>query len=143
MTSAGAIKHSGEVVRIEGSTVYVKMTVSSACGSCQARVVCGAAETAEKIVEVEDSQAADYKVGDKVEVALQKRSMGVRSVVLAYLIPLVVLSVLLLGGVTIGVEEGIAALIAILGVGCYYVVLYMSRNKIGKTVKFIITKQTK
>ena len=143
MTSAGAIKHSGEVIRIDGSTIYVKMTVSSACGSCQARMVCGASESADKVVEVESSDAANYQVGDKVEVALQKRSMGVRSVVLAYLIPLIVLSVVLFCSVMAGVEEGIAALIAILGVGCYYVALYMSRNKIGKTVKFIITKQTK
>ncbi len=143
MTSAGAIRHSGEVIRIDGSTIYVKMTVSSACGSCQARMVCGASESADKVVEVESSDAANYQVGDKVEVALQKRSMGVRSVVLAYLIPLIVLSVVLFCSVMAGVEEGIAALIAILGVGCYYVALYMSRNKIGKTVKFIITKQTK
>lgn len=143
MTSAGVIKHSGEVIRIDGSTIYVKMTVSSACGSCQARMVCGASESADKVVEVESSDAANYQVGDKVEVALQKRSMGVRSVVLAYLIPLIVLSVVLFCSVMAGVEEGIAALIAILGVGCYYVALYMSRNKIGKTVKFIITKQTK
>ncbi|MBR6760035.1 MAG: SoxR reducing system RseC family protein [Alistipes sp.] len=143
MTSAGAIKHSGEVIRIDGSTIYVKMTVSSACGSCQARMVCGASESADKVVEVESSDAANYQVGDKVEVALQKRSMGVRSVVLAYLIPLIVLSAVLFCSVMAGVEEGIAALIAILGVGCYYVALYMSRNKIGKTVKFIITKQTK
>ena len=143
MTSAGAIKHSGEVIRIDGSTIYVKMTVSSACGSCQARMVCGASESADKVVEVESSDAANYQVGDKVEVALQKRSMGVRSVVLAYLIPLIVLSAVLFCSVMAGVEEGIAALIAILGVGCYYFALYMSRNKIGKTVKFIITKQTK
>lgn len=143
MTSAGVIKHSGEVIRIDGSTIYVKMTVSSACGSCQARMVCGASESADKVVEVESSDAANYQVGDKVEVALQKRSMGVRSVVLAYLIPLIVLSAVLFCSVMAGVEEGIAALIAILGVGCYYVALYMSRNKIGKTVKFIITKQTK
>ena len=143
MTSAGVIKHSGEVIRIEGSTIYVKMTVSSACGSCQARMVCGASESADKVVEVDSSDAANYQVGDKVEVALQKRSMGVRSVVLAYLIPLIVLSAVLFCSVMAGVEEGIAALIAILGVGGYYVALYMSRNKIGKTVKFIITKQTK
>ena len=143
MTSAGAIKHSGEVIRIEGSTILVKMTVSSACGSCQARMVCGASESADKVVEVESPDAAMFQVGDKVEVALQKRSMGVRSVVLAYLMPLIVLSVVLFGGIMAGVEQGLAALIAILGVGCYYLGLYMLRNKIGKTVKFIITKQTK
>ncbi len=143
MTSTGIIKHSGEVIRIEGSTVYVKMTVISACGSCQARMVCGASESTEKVVEVVSSQSSEFKVGDKVEVALGKRSMGVRSVVLAYLIPLLVLSLLLVVAIQIGINEGIAALSAILGVGCYYLVLYPFRNIVGKTVKFIITKQTK
>ncbi len=143
MTSTGVIKHSGEVISIEGPTVYVKMTVSSACGSCQARMVCGASESAEKIVEVESSQSSEFKVGDKVEVALGKRSMGVRSVVLAYLIPLLVLGLLLVGAIQTGIDEGIAALVAILGVGCYYLMLYLLRNRVGKTVKFIITKQTK
>lgn len=143
MTSTGIIKHSGEVIRIEGSTVYVKMTVSSACGTCQARMVCGASESTEKVVEVVSSQSSEFKVGDKVEVALGKRSMGVRSVVLAYLIPLLVLGLLLVVAIQIGINEGIAALSAILGVGCYYLVLYLFRNRVGKTVKFIITKQTK
>ena len=143
MTSAGVIKHSGVVVRIEGDKIFVKMTVGSACGSCQARMVCGASESVEKIVEVENPMASEYHVGEEVEVALQKRSMGIKSVVVAYLIPLLVLSVILFGSVFFGVGEGIAAFASLVAVGGYYILLYILRDKIGKTVKFIITKQTK
>ncbi len=140
MSGAGAIKHSGEVVRIEGSTVYVKMTVGSACGSCQARAVCGASELSEKIVEVKTSAASDYKVGDMVQVALLSRSMGVMSVVMAYVIPLVVLCGVLFGAIAIGLGEGLAAIVALVGVAIYYGVLYLLRDRVGKSIKFIITK---
>lgn len=140
---AGAIKHSGEVIRVEGSKVYVRMTVGSACGSCHARAVCGAGESADKVVEVDGVVASDYQVGEIVEVALQQRSMGVRSVVYAYVIPLLVLCVLLFVPVAMGLGEGVAALMALVGVVCYYLLLYILRNRIGKTIKFIIIKQTK
>ena len=143
MTSAGVIKHSGVVVRIEGDRIFVKMTVGSACGSCQARMVCGASDSKEKIVEVESPVASEYHIGEEVEVALQKRSMGIKSVVVAYLIPLLVLGVILFGSILVGAGEGIAALASLVAVGVYYALLYILRDKIGKTVKFIITKQTK
>lgn len=143
MSGAGAIKHSGEVIRIDGSTVYVKMVVGSACGSCQARAVCGASEMSEKIVEVETSSASEYEVGDIVQVALYSRSMGVRSVVLAYVIPIIILCAGLFGGIAAGMCEGLAAIAAIGGVAIYYAALYLLRDRVGKTIKFIITKQTK
>ena len=140
---AGAIKHSGEVIRVEKSVVYVKMTVGSACASCHARTVCGAGESAEKVVAVHTATAADYQVGDSVEVALQQRSMGIKSVVLAYVVPLIVLCAVLLGAVAAGVDQGLAALLSLVGVACYYAVLYLLRGRMENTIKFIITKQTK
>ena len=140
MSSSEAIKHSGEVIQIEADRVYVRMTVGSACGSCSARVVCGASEIKDKIVEVKTEQARDYNVGDKVEVALQSRSMGVKSVVAAYVIPLFVLCCVLFGAVAMGLNEGLSALSALGGVAIYYVMLYLLRGKISKEIKFIIIK---
>ncbi|UKI17899.1 MAG: SoxR reducing system RseC family protein [Bacteroidales bacterium] len=81
------IKHRGEVIRTEGMTVYVRMKVESACSACHARRVCGVGESADKVVEVETPSAAEYRAGDEVEVALQRRGMGAESVVLAYVAP--------------------------------------------------------
>ena len=67
------IKHRGEVIRTEGMTVYVRMKVESACSACHARRVCGVGESADKVVEVETPSAAEYRAGDEVEVALQRR----------------------------------------------------------------------
>lgn len=138
-----AVKHCGEVVRIDGHSVFVRMTVNSACSACHAKGVCGAAEQTDKIVEVETIDASDYKVGDSVEVALMQRDMGSKSVVLAYVVPFFVLAAVLVGAILAGASEGMAALSALVGVALWYVVLYMLRDKIKNKIKFIIIKQTK
>lgn len=140
MSSAEAIKHSGEVIRIDADCVYVRMIVGSACGNCHARMVCGASEMQEKVVKVHSSEAEKYHIGEAVEVALQNRSMGVKSVVAAYVIPLFVLCGVLFGAVAAGLAEGLSALLALCGVALYYVVLYLLRAKMEKEIKFIIIK---
>ena len=119
------------------------MKVESACSACHARRVCGVGESADKVVEVETPSAAEYRAGDEVEVALQRRGMGAESVVLAYVAPFFVLMVLLVALVSAGAGEGTAAAAAIGGVVLYYGVLYLLRDKIRKKIKFTITKLTK
>lgn len=141
--SGAEVKHCGEVVRVQGARVVVRMTVNGACGSCQARSVCGAGESAERIVEVETDRAAEFVVGDEVEVALRSNSMGTRSVALAYVAPFFVLAVSLAGLTAAGVGEGAAAAGALGGAAVYYALLYALRDRIGKSIKFTITKITK
>ena len=138
-----AVKHCGEVVRIDGCSVFVRMTVNSACSACHAKGVCGAAEQTDKIVEVETFDASDYKVGDSVEVALMQRDMGSKSVVLAYVVPFFVLAAVLVCTILAGASEGVAAMAALAGVALWYGVLYLLRDKIKNRIKFIIIKQTK
>lgn len=137
------IKHSGEVVRIEQDRVYVRMTVNSACSGCHAKAVCGVDESKEKVVEVENIEAADYYIGESVEVALQSVSMGAKAVVLTYVVPFFVLVIALVGAVVLGLGEGSAVVAALSGVAVYYLLLYVLRHKIKNTIKFIIIKQTK
>ena len=137
------IKNSGEVVGICGNTVKVRLTVSSACSGCHAKAVCGVDESAEKIVEISGVEAAEYSVGEVVEVALQSNSMGAMAVVLTYVVPFFVLALVLVVASAMGLGEGIAALAALGSVVVYYLVLYLVRERVKKTIKFIITKQTK
>ena len=138
-----AVKHCGEVVRIEGYSVFVRMTVNSACSGCHAKAVCGVSESTEKIVEVETMLASDFQIGESVEVALLDNSMGTKSVVLAYVVPFFVLKAVLLGALALGASEGVAVLAAIGGVVVYYTALHLLRDKVKSKIKFIIIKQTK
>lgn len=138
-----AVKHCGEIVRIEGGSVYVRMTVNSACAGCHAKAVCGVSESTDKIVEVECASTAEYNIGESVEVALMSDNMGAKSVVLAYVVPFFVLTLMLVGTLAMGMSEGVAVLAAIGGVALYYVVLHLLRDKVKNKIKFIIIKQTK
>ena len=111
-----AVKHTGEVIRIQGDVVAVRMTVNSACSACHAKGVCGASEQTDKIVEVETTDASFFEVGESVEVALMQRDMGSKSVILAYVVPFFVLTLALVGALLIGASEGVAVLAAIAGV---------------------------
>ena len=134
------VKHTGEIVRKQGNTVYVKMTVNSACSECHARGVCGVDESKEKIVEVECTSAEEYNIGEKVEVALQSGSMGAKSVVLAYVVPFFLLTVALVLAIVVGASEGMAVVISLVCVAAYYLVLYFMQDRIKNNIKFKIIK---
>ena len=141
--SVANIKHCGEVVRVADDKVWVRMTVNSACSGCHARVVCGVDESKDKIVEVATSDAVSYSVGESVEVALESRSVGAKSVFLAYVVPFFVLTLMLVGSILLGASEGVAVLAALGGVAVYYLLLHLLNDKVKDTIKFIIIKQTK
>lgn len=141
--AATPIKHAGEVIGVEGNKVIVRMSVNSACSGCHAKAVCGVNESKDKIIEVVTLAASEYAVGDSVEVALRQRSMGVTSVMLAYVIPFFVLSLLLYGVSALGGSDEMAALSALAGVGLYYIGLWLVRDRVRNKIEFTITKQTK
>lgn len=134
------VKHTGEIVRKQGNTVYVKMTVNSACSECHARGVCGVDESKEKIVEVECASVEEYNIGEKVEVALQSGSMGAKSVVLAYVVPFFLLTAALVLAIVVGASEGMAVVISLVCVAAYYLVLYFMQDRIKNNIKFKIIK---
>ena len=130
-------------MRIERNVVYVKMTVNSACSGCHAKAVCGVGESEDKVVEVETSLASEYNIGERVEVALQSDTMGAKAVILTYVVPFFVLSLLLVAAVVGGLGEGLAVVVALAGVVVYYGVLYLMRDKIKNRIKFTIIRQAK
>lgn len=133
------IQHSGTVLRVEGKTVFVRITSRSACGSCAARAACGLAEAAEKVIEVETANATDYNAGDAVLVGVRKR-IGGKAVMLAYVGALAVLLVTLVGATLLGVHEGLAVVMTLVAVALYYGVLRLLRRQIENTIQFTITQ---
>ena len=84
------IEHSGVVKRVDAERVCVEITAHGACGGCKAREACGLGETGQKIVEIRTPAAATYRPGDRVTVAITRRT-GAVAVLLAYVVPFVVL----------------------------------------------------
>ncbi|MFI3264321.1 MAG: SoxR reducing system RseC family protein [Rikenellaceae bacterium] len=129
--------HSGKVLSIEGKYIRVGFQTSGACGGCSARSKCGMVDSSTREVLVALREGESYSIGDNVEVAISYQ-IGVMSVIVAYIIPLIILIGTLSGAIFFNVEEGVAALISLATVAIYYVVVYLCRSKLDKQIKFTI-----
>ncbi len=133
------ISHTGKVVEINPEFTSVEIVSMSACGECHAKNFCGVADEKVKIIMVPTDPYGDYEVGDEVMVLL-KRTMGWKGVWLGYVIPLVILLILLLSLSSVSDSELVAGLGAIAGVGVYYLILALFRNRLAKDFVFYIKK---
>ena len=135
-----AIQHRGIVERIDGDKVFVKVERGTACQSCHAKGMCGE-QGSERIIEVSTPYASSFELGERVVVALLKNRMGYSSVIWAYVLPLVLLMVVLLGSNALGASEGLSALLSIVSIVIYYVVLYIMRRRFDRMIEFTIIKE--
>ena len=137
---ADIIKHRGVVEKVDGSHVVVRIVQTSACSACSAKGLCNASESKEKQIDIYGVQGS-YQIGDKV-VVCGTTSMGMRAVLLAFGVPLLVLLLALF--VTMRVTDGdalLSALVALLAVTPYYLVIYLRKDKLDKSFSFTIEKQ--
>ena len=131
-----AIEHSGIVTQISEQYIQVSIVQQSACSSCHAKGMCSAAESKEKIIEVENRNY-NVREGDTVTLA-GDRAIGLRAVLLAFAIPVLLMLVVLLVVNFLGVTEIIAAFIAMGIVTVYYIILSLFKNKIRNKFQFRI-----
>lgn len=70
-----------------------------------------------------------------------RTQMGLLAVLLCYALPAVVLVTVLTVAVTLGMAEGLAALVSLLSVAVYYGVIWFFRDKLAQKISFIIYKE--
>ncbi|MFI3317148.1 MAG: SoxR reducing system RseC family protein [Rikenellaceae bacterium] len=131
--------HSGKVLSINGRKVRVEFSSQGACAGCQASAKCGMVDSSKREVEVVIGPDESYAVGQDVEVAIGYQ-MGIMSVIVAYVIPLIILIGVLCGATFIGLGEGLAALVTLISIAIYFVIVYIFRSKLDKQIKFTIEK---
>lgn len=129
--------HSGKVLSVEGRKVRVGFESRGACGGCSARAKCGMVDSSTREVEVELREGESYSIGEQVNVAISYQ-MGIMSVVVAYVIPIIILLVVLTALLSFGVTEGLSALISLAAIAVYYIFVYAFRSKLDKQIKFTI-----
>ena len=140
MAKKNEIVHSGKIIEITPDFTSVEITVSSACASCHAKSLCGMSEEQDKVIMLPTDPYATYNVGDEVQVCT-KMSMGLKAAWISYVIPLAVLMALILILTSVGVNEFISAGAAIAGVGLYYFVIWLLRDKLNNEFVFYIKNQ--
>ena len=156
------IKHDGIIIALNGDgTARVRIVQTSACAACKAKAMCASAESKEKEMDVvllnqeQGTRNKDkilttdetnvtslgsllltpevYKVGDTVEVMVQ-RKMGWKAVVLAYLLPFfVMLAVVAVGS---GIGEEVIGTVALCAMAVYYIVLGLFKDKLQREFSF-------
>jgi sigma-E factor negative regulatory protein RseC len=131
------ISHQGVVDSIDGQNVIVRITQSSACGGCQARNICHAAESKDKMVEVVCANAENLKVGQSVTVA-GAESLGIKAVVFAFGLPLLLLMAALITTLRLTADEKVSALVSLGILVPYYIALLLMRNRIKRDFIFRI-----
>ncbi len=137
MSSTDTIEHSGTVQSIEGKYVNVRIVSHPSCVGCASSGVCEVSENEEKVIQVLNS--GDVKTGDKVMVVMES-SLGFRALFIGYLLPFLVVLFLLVLLTSLSVPELTAGLVSLLSLVPYYIVVYLSREKIRKRFSFTIKK---
>ena len=131
------IEHSGIVTHIGKQYIQVSIVQQSACSACHANKMCLAAESKEKIIEVEND---NYNVheGDTVTL-IGDRAMGFSAVLWAFVVPLLLILFTLLIADFLKITEILAASITAGIIAVYYLILYFFKDKFRNKFKFRIT----
>lgn len=135
------ITHKAKVIDMTPDFTTIEIMVSSACSECHAKGLCGVSESEEKVISLPTDPYATYNVGDEVILAT-KKSMGFKAVWISYVIPLAVLMILILSLLSIfedvQCKETIAGLGSLAGVGVYYFVIWLLRDRLKNEFVFYI-----
>ena len=132
------IDHEGIIDHIDGDVAHVKIDSQSACSSCHAKGVCGAADQSEKFLDV-PLHGGFYRVGELVNVQVAK-NLGFKAVLLGYFVPFLLVMAVLIGLTLLELSESRAGLFSLLSIVPYYLVLYLLRSRIKTTFTFSVKK---
>ena len=131
------IKHLGIVESIDGSRLKVRILQTSACSSCSVKGHCSASEAKEKLIDVYNVLGLSCQSGQHVVIS-GTVSMGMKAVLLAFVIPFLVLVVSLFVCMMLTNDEMTSALISLCMLIPYYLIIYLCRGKLSRTFKFTL-----
>ncbi|MDP4290027.1 MAG: SoxR reducing system RseC family protein [Bacteroidota bacterium] len=123
--------------KVEGDKATVRITSFSACSACKSKEFCTMSEMKEKFVEVQLKENQEVKDGDNVNVVIAQKQ-GDMAVILAYAIPIIIFIGLLIGATALHTSELMAGIIALAGIGAYFLILRLFKNKIEGKFMFYI-----
>ena len=134
------IIHEGKIVAIDANSIEVEIVNKSACATCHAKGVCGASDEQVRIICIPQTIAtatAGYQVGDNVKLVLSA-TLGMKAVILAYGLPLLVLLAAILIFSALGIEQLYVGLLSLAAVVVYYIIFAIFRDKLEREFVFSI-----
>lgn len=137
-----SIEHKGKIIELRDEVIVVEILNKSMCSACHAQSVCMMSDQKLKTIEVKRYNNQEYNIGEEVLVVL-RRELGMRAVLITYIIPLIILLILLLTLSSLIGNDLLLGLIALLSIGIYFFCIYLFRNKIEHKFVFTIEKLNK
>ena len=131
------IKHLGIVENIQGSHLSVRIVQTSACAACSVKGHCSSADSKDKIIDIIDTAAASYQVGENVMV-VGETSMGMQAVALAFIIPFVLLIFTLFLFMALIENELYVALLSLAVLVPYSYILWLNKTRLKQKFSFTI-----
>jgi positive regulator of sigma E activity len=128
------LKHAGIVKKVTPSSLIVSIINQSACSGCHAKGACNVSDMQEKDIEI-TSFRKNYQPGNLVTVIFRESS-GLKALFLGYILPFLILMVTLIFAIEISGNEILGAFIALGMLVPYYIILYLSRDRIKKAFTF-------
>jgi len=128
---ATTIKHQGVIETIEDSHIQVRILQTSACASCSIKGHCTSVDVDEKLIDIHTSDAHTYQVGETVWV-MGALSMGMKAVLLAFVLPLVILVAALFILMNVLEDELLAVAGSIVCLSVYYILLRLLFKSVWK-----------
>ena len=131
------IEHEGIIEKISGNQITVRILQRSACNECHAKGTCMAADSKEKRVDIPDS-SGQYSINERVMIE-GRESIGYKALLWAFIIPIIILLAVLVASLSLwNFSELEAAVAAMVALAPYYLLLYLLRNKMAKSLRFNI-----
>ena len=124
------IKHLGIVENIQGSHLSVRIVQTSACAACSAKGHCSSADSKDKIIDIIDTAASSYQVGEKV--------MVVGETSMDFVLPFVLLIFSLFLLMALIENELYVALLSLAVLIPYYFVLWLNKTRLKQQFSFTI-----
>ena len=132
-----SVKYKGVVQKVGDGCLYVKILKTSSCAACSIKGHCSAAESTEKIVEVDNAGAAMYRPGEEVWL-VGTMSMGRSALWYGIVIPFLVVVCTIFILTMLKTSEAVAALGSLAMLAPYYFLLSLNKEKMKRKFGFYV-----
>ncbi|MBN2729210.1 MAG: SoxR reducing system RseC family protein [Bacteroidales bacterium] len=134
------VDHDGIVKEINGNEIKVSIISIAACASCAIQNVCNPSDAKEKIFSIRSKNANEFNIGEKVKLTVSA-GKGLLAVFLSYILPVIIIFAFIIVALTLGMGEGISALVALGATAIYFLIIFLTRKKAAESFNFSIHKQ--
>ena len=128
----------GIIKKINKDDITVEILSCSACSSCMVKNYCTGFENKQKEFIIKNENSDDFEIGEEIFISINERQVF-KSIVIAYIIPLILTILTIVGALEYTSNEIIGGICGIIILIPYYFGLFLLRNKFRADFKFIVS----